>query len=91
MDEKQNQAVLGQAIRNACQRTFGVLDKSFLCQSIGALHFKKPICLSEESSLLEVVEALQKNKIGSVLLVDKGGALRGIFTERDCVLCFVIR
>jgi CBS domain-containing protein len=62
-----------------CQRTFGVLDRVFFVKVSARCILKKPICLSEESSLLEVVEALQKNKIGSVLLVDKGGALRGDF------------
>lgn len=70
----------------ATGRTFGALDPNFLCQSLSLIGLKQPVCVNEDTSLAEVVEALQKNKIGCLLIVDKAGKLKGIFSERDCVL-----
>jgi CBS domain-containing protein len=49
------------------------------------LNPNKPITVSEDASLSEVVSKLQSCRIGGVLVVDGAGRLTGVFTERDCV------
>lgn len=84
-DKDQSDEQVRSAIRNYCRTQFGVLDSNFLCQSISVLNPNKPITVSEDTLLSEVIERLQSCKIGGVLVVDKGGKLVGVFTERDCV------
>lgn len=79
---------VSRAIRLACQTQLGVIDTHFLCQSVGLLDLKEPLCVDATATIGEVIATLKKNKVGSVLVVDKAGLLRGIFTERDLVLKF---
>lgn len=74
------------AIRLACKSSFGVLDSNFLCQSLGILKLQEPISVEENDSVRTVIGVLQKNKIGCVTVLGSKGELKGIFTERDCVL-----
>ena len=77
---------VNQAIRLACDRRLGVLDQNFLCQTVGVLNPPRPVCISPDVSVVDVVEILNSKKIGSVLVTDpSSGKLLGIFTERDCV------
>lgn len=84
--EKIQDLKINLAIRNACQQKFGVLDSSFLCQSIGILHLKSPLSVKQDASIAEVVNILKHNKVGCILVVDADAKLIGIFSERDCVL-----
>jgi Predicted transcriptional regulator, contains C-terminal CBS domains len=43
------------------------------------------ITLPINSSLYEVVETMYREKIGSVIIVDGGGKITGIITERDII------
>lgn len=86
-----NKDLVADAIQMACSREFGIVDQGFLCQSIGALTLKKPITVSGDASVLEVIQLLQANKIGSVLVVAEDGKLSGIFTERDCLLKVMLK
>ena len=42
--------------------------------------------LGLETTIAEAVEIMQKNKIGSVLITNKEGILKGIVTERDILM-----
>jgi len=77
---------VNQAIRLACDRKLGVLDQSFLCQTVGVLNPGKPVCVPPDQSLSSVVSMLNEKNVGSVLITaPSSGELLGIFTERDCV------
>jgi CBS domain-containing protein len=77
---------VNQAIRLACDRKLGVLDQSFLCQTVGVLNPRRPHCVSPDTTIAEVVEIFNANKVGSILVTAPAtGELIGIFTERDCV------
>lgn len=77
---------INEAIRTFCSRQFGVLDSTFLCQSLGMLNLREPRCLPDHSSTADVVELLQAERIGCLLLTDSSGKLSGIFTERDVLI-----
>jgi CBS domain-containing protein len=79
-------------IRSACSTSsFGVLQSSFLCQSLSILAPSDPVCIQAEFPLSAAIELLQKNKIGCVVISNDGGKLQGIFTERDCLLKVMLR
>ena len=83
---KENQDKIHSAIRNACSKSFGVLDSNFLCQSISILEPASPLCLRGTDSVRSVVEHLKSQRVGCVLIVDVAGKLEGIFSERDYIL-----
>lgn len=83
------QAHIEQAIQNACQTCFGVVDTNFLCRSISVLEPKKPLAVLESETVEKVVALLQENRIGCVIVLDGQGKLRGIFSERDVLLKIV--
>ena len=74
------------ALKYACDRSFGVLDSGFLCQSLSILEPAQPRCVREFESLDSVCKLLQSNKMGCVLIVDQANTLIGIFSERDYIL-----
>ena len=45
----------------------------------------KIISVLPEDTLMQAIVALEKNKIGAVLVLDKKGGLKGILSERDLV------
>ncbi len=77
---------LNAAVRMSNQPGFGALSAEFLSKSLSELKPKTPLCVSETSSLGEVIGLLQKYSVGSVLVIDSDGKVCGIFTERDCLL-----
>ena len=81
-----SESSVSEALRKVCSTEFGVFNSSFLCQSIGTVNPPTPICVAPSTTLLEVVQILKTNKIGCVLVTDGAGILKGIFTERDCLL-----
>jgi CBS domain-containing protein len=60
-----------------------VIEQAILTDLISALRLSPAITLPAESALQEVVEIMQREHIGCMLLVDAEGKLCGIFTERD--------
>jgi CBS domain-containing protein len=46
---------------------------------------RPPAIVAESSLLIDVARIMHDKGIGSVIVVDKNGALRGIITERDVV------
>ncbi len=61
----------------------GPIDPGFLSESIGSLMTPSPHTVLDSLSVAETIESMLDADIGSVLVVDKQGNLRGIFTERD--------
>ena len=59
-----------------------LIDRSEFERPINSLNFPKPLMLSDDVTLLDVVDFLQENKIGSCLL-HNNDKLSGIITERD--------
>lgn len=72
-------------VRLAAKPQFGVLSNSFLCQSLGVLEPKRPVCVKEDETLENVLTLFTVHNISSILVVKKDGKLSGIFTERDCL------
>ncbi len=77
---------INQAIRMMCEANVGVLNKGFLCQSLGAISQRAPLCVAEDCPVEDVLGVLRTNKVGCVLVVNHSGKLSGIFSERDFVL-----
>jgi CBS domain-containing protein len=77
---------LNAAIRMSSQTGFGPLSAEFLSKSLSELKPKTPLCVSESSTLAEVISLLQKYSVGSVLILNSESKVSGIFTERDCLL-----
>ena len=50
---------------------------------ISTLDPPPPVCVSQETSLAGAIAELRKHNVGALLVTDAGGALIGIFTERD--------
>jgi CBS domain-containing protein len=84
VNEKSDEQVRSK-IKNFCKTQFGVLDSNFMCQSVSVLNPNKPITVTSDTTLANVIKRLQECKIGGVLVVDHKGVLKGIFTERDCI------
>ena len=62
----------------------GVIERAICNDDIRSLQLpNSPVTVSTEATLQEVVEVLQDQHIGCVLVVDPAGKLAGIFTERD--------
>lgn len=61
------------------------LRNSLEREAISALQLGPAIAVSEDASLKEAVENLQRHHIGCVLVAGADGTLKGIFTERDLV------
>lgn len=83
---KPSDDVMGKLFRARCEAKIGVLDSSFLCQSVGIIDPQEPVCVTTDASVDQVMAILRKHAIGCVLVVDGNGKLQGIFTERDYVL-----
>lgn len=65
---------------------FGVLDNRFLARSLGLLNPPTPLLVQETASIKTALLLLKEHRIGSVVVTNAEGKLRGIFTERDVVL-----
>ena len=64
----------------------GVLELSFLESSVAELGMVTPICVRPGESVASAIAQLRTLKVGCVLVVEEGGKLVGIFSERDCIL-----
>lgn len=56
---------------------------------IGFLYMKKPIVVTDDQDLAKVVELMQKENRGSILVKDAKGHLCGTFTTRDALGVYV--
>ncbi|MCB0328707.1 MAG: CBS domain-containing protein [Bdellovibrionales bacterium] len=78
-----------ESIRMQCTRSAGPIDTHFLCSSVSIVEPSEPLLVREESTLEQVMEMLQQNRVGCVIVTDESEKAVGIFSERDYVLkCF---
>ena len=61
----------------------GRLHELILEDPLSQLNAPRPITLGLTDSVASAVELMRKQRFGSVLVLDPGGKLAGIFTERD--------
>lgn len=73
-------------IQNACAIGLELIPPTILCDSIGLIGLKQPVTVHEDAPLDQCVAMMQEKHIGSILIVDRAGVLKGIFTERDCLM-----
>ncbi|HEV3238501.1 MAG TPA: CBS domain-containing protein [Gemmataceae bacterium] len=59
------------------------IERSLMDDSVGMLHPGEPITVLPTTSLGDAIKAMLKHDIGALLVVDTGGKLLGIFSERD--------
>jgi CBS domain-containing protein len=78
-------------IHQACAAGVELIPPAILCESIGSIGLKKPLCVSMNTSLAECIALLQRHRIGSLIVTKDDGRIAGIFTERDCVLKVVAK
>jgi CBS domain-containing protein len=62
-----------------------VLDNKTFKLPIRSIGLRASVILGEETSVAGAITAMRAAKIGSVLVIRKGGGLTGIFTERDAL------
>ena len=73
-------------IQAACTVGMNLIPPTFLCDSIGLMGLKQPATVLEDAQLGDCVALMQSKRSGSLLVVDQSGVLKGIFTERDCLM-----
>ena len=67
------------------------IERAIMSEDIRALGLGPAISVRADATLQEAVSTLQKEHIGCVLVVDEGGKLTGIFTERDLLTRVALR
>jgi CBS domain-containing protein len=73
-------------IQSACTLGVNLIPPTLLCDSIGLIGLKQPTTVTESATLGHCISLMQSHRIGSLLIVDSKGVLKGIFTERDCLM-----
>lgn len=58
--------------------------------NVQALPLHKPIILKKDCSLRQAALAMKRKQVGSVLVTDGKGELRGLFTDRDLALSLAL-
>jgi CBS domain-containing protein len=59
------------------------IERSLMEDPVSVLHPKKPITVRPNATVRETIELMLDRDIGALLVVDNGGRLLGIFSERD--------
>lgn len=59
--------------------------------NVQSLPLHRPIILKKDCSLRQAALAMKRNQVGSVLVTDGKGVLRGIFTDRDLALALALK
>jgi CBS domain-containing protein len=85
MDERIEEELTIVAERAARKRG-PVVDQRTLEQPITRLEPRAPLCVDQHATLADAVAVMREHRVGCVLVVDDGGYLVGIFTERDLLL-----
>lgn len=62
------------------------VERALLKDAIGVLKMRKPIATSPRTPVREVLRAMIAQGTGCLLVVDDGGKLVGIFSERDALV-----
>jgi CBS domain-containing protein len=68
-----------------------LIERAIAVEDIRALGLGPPITVRSDATLRAVVETLQSEHIGCVLVTDAEGKLAGIFTERDLLSKVALR
>lgn len=58
--------------------------------SVNSLPLHKPVILEKSHTLKQAAQAMKNNQVGSILVSDGRGILKGIFTDRDLALALAI-
>ena len=84
MDEKDAEVeeFIDESIRSLADEETRVFDEAMLRNPISALEPREPIVVEPQTTALEAIALMQKERVGCVL-VTRAGKLKGIFTERD--------
>lgn len=59
------------------------IERSLMEDPVSVLRPKKPITVLPATTVQEAIQCMLKHNIGALLVVDEGGKLLGIFSERD--------
>jgi CBS domain-containing protein len=59
------------------------IERSLMDDSVGMLHPSEPITVLPTTAIHDAIQAMLKNDIGALLVIDTAGKLLGIFSERD--------
>jgi CBS domain-containing protein len=59
------------------------VERSLMEDPVSALTPKKPVTLTQSATVRDAIRTMLSCNIGTVLVVDAGGTLVGIFSERD--------
>lgn len=59
--------------------------------SVQTLPLHKPIILKKDKSIRQAALAMNRNHVGSVIVSDGHGVLRGLFTDRDLALALALK
>ena len=62
------------------------IERSLMEDHVSVLNPKRPITVRETATVREAVQAMLASGIGALLVVDAGGKLLGIFSERDLLV-----
>jgi CBS domain-containing protein len=73
-------------IQTACIIGVELISPTLLCDSIATIGLKEPCTVTGSTPLSVCIERMRSKRIGSLLIVDESGKIRGIFTERDCLM-----
>src|SRR5262249_58818127 len=68
------------------QKRGPVFDQDTLQQPIARLISRTPLSVGLDATLQDAVRIMREARVGCVLVIDAGGYLVGIFTERDLLL-----
>ena len=85
MDERIEEELAIVAERAAHKRG-PVFDQDTLQQPIARLSPRTPLTVGLDATLADAVRIMRDARVGCVLVIDSGGYLVGIFTERDLLL-----
>lgn len=74
------------ALRLVHEVNFGILNSSFLTQSVSVLNLAEPLRVTEDETIDSVMHKLKEHKSGCAVVLSPEGKVVGIFSERDYVL-----
>lgn len=58
-------------------------EQQAMTRSLRSLIRREPVCCAPETTVGEALRAMSAARVGSILVVDRGGSLTGIVTRRD--------
>ena len=74
---------LSSLTRDDVPQAESVVERSLLEDPVACLHPTRPVSVELHTSLSDALELMRSHNIGCLLVMEEGGALTGILTERD--------